>query len=474
MKLLKQSIVLTFSKGIRAVATLIFTMYVARAFSKFEFGTYKQIMLIANIFVGILPMGIPLTVSYYYKNLKSSDINKLISNSIIWLNISSIIASIILILVKVQIGRLVNNVEIVKYIYLLVMYILIIVISSFYENLFICSNSTKSLAIIYLVYSVAYVLFPILVIKTTKNLFYLMIIIDLLECIRVLAMSVFIFRKLNFKFIIDYAFLKKQFLYAVPLGLASIVQVINGYIDNITISKFYSPAEYAVYAVGATDIPLIGIITVSVTSVILPIMSKAYNSDNNKKKMIHIWKEAMVSTSLVIFPIFFILLYYHNGYIEFIFSKQYLDSAKVFVVYLLKFPLAITTFSTILIIIGNNRYILVNTIIIIILNIILNIIFVNIFGFIGPAISNCTVQFIGVYLQLSKIKKSINIKISNLIPYKKLLFLFILAWAICFIVYKTSRLVHLNDISSFFVLGTVSFVLIQGVYYKLGFIKIKR
>lgn len=471
--MLKDSLILTFSKGIRGVLMLIFNMIIARLFTESLYGTYKQVNLIINLITSICIVGIPTTISYFYISSSKKDKEKLIGNTVIILFAISLITSIFIIIFKDNIGLLLNNNNIVNYIQLIAIQVFIMIISSFLENLYISSKNTVILGKIYLVYTIVNFIVLGYITIFTRNLYVLVLFMVIIEFLRSTIMYFVICRIENLKLRFDYDLLYKQIKFALPLGIVGLVQNLNMYIDNLFISNRFNTEEYAAYANAATDIPLVGIITISIASVALPLMSKNYAENNNKKSILSIWGESCEKTAIIMFPIFWIVLLFAKEYIEFIFSSKYIyGSTPIFVIYLMKFPLYFTVFGNVLIVMRQQKYIMINSIIGIILNIILNIIFLNIFGIIGPAISTVITQYLVVYLQLNRVKKQLNIRFNETLPYKKLFKIFLYPIIIVIPIYMLSKIFVISPSLKLIIFGGAMYIGTMFLFIKIKIINV--
>lgn len=469
--MLKDSMILTFSKGIRGIITLIFNMVIARVFSENLLGTYKHIMLIANMLTAICILGIPTTISYFYNSYSKEEKNKFLGNTIVLLSIISIITSIAIIILKNPLSSILNNHQILDFINLIVIYIDIMVVSSFLENLFISSDNSVGLGKIYILYIICNFIMMIISVTVFKSLYLLIFSMMIIEVIRTIVMYLYIKHKEKFVLKTDLSMMCTQIKFALPLGVVALIQNLNMYIDKIFISNRYEPDKFAAFANAATDIPLVGIVTVSIASVILPKMSQVYRQNKDFNTVLDIWKDSCSKTSVIMFPIFWITMLFSVGYIEFIFSEKYIiESTPIFVIYLMKFPLYCTVFGNILIVLGKQKYIMYNSIVGIILNIILNIVLINIIGMKGPALSTVIVQYIVVYLQLRQISKSTSVPISRLMPYKELLLIFIIPGLIAIPLSIISGILGIPQWISLIVMGGLIYILSIYAYYYFNII----
>lgn len=450
---------------------LVFNMVIARVFTENLLGTYKHINLVMNIFSTVCTIGIPTAVSCLYGTYDKGKKNKLVSNTVMLLGGISVLSSIIIILFKRQLVLLLNNPDILLYINILAVYVFIMIISSFLENLYISSEQSVLLGKIYILYAIANFIVMILSVVVFNSLYLLIILIVSVELIRTIVMFFVIKRLENLIFDIDMGMLRPLLKFALPLGIVSIIQTINTYIDNLFISNNYTPDQYAAYANAAMDIPFVGIITVSIAAVILPRMAKEYKKNKNFKGVLEIWGDASKKTAVIMFPIFWIAILFSTGYIQFIFSEKYvISSTPIFIIYLLKFPLYCAVYGNVLVVFGKQKYVMYNSILGIILNIILNEIFINIFGICGPAVSTVIVQYIVVILQLLQISKHSSVRFSKVMPFKDLFKIFVLPSVIAIPMYYLSVLLNIPKWIGLIGFGIIIYFGTMLIYYKFNYI----
>ena len=166
--------------------------------------------------------------------------------------------------------------------------------------------------------------------------------------------------------------------------------------------------------------------------------------------------------ALVMFPIFWILLFYHQEFITLLYSSVYLSGSSIFLIYLLKFPLRFTVFYTPLLISGNQKLLLINTIITVISNIVLGLIFMALFGYLGVAAASVLSCFIGIYLQQKDVCKVFEIPQRELLPYKSILTTFFSSGLTAGAVYAVLSLLPGNQLFHFIAGGIVT-MLICGI-----------
>ena len=145
--------------------------------------------------------------------------------------------------------------------------------------------------------------------------------------------------------------------FSLPLGLATMAGTISMQMDKMIVGFMFSPEEFAVYSLGAIEIPLLAVLTGSITSIMLPEIRKAV-AENNKAEALRLFKMAANKTSLVIFPAMIFLFVCSTPFILMLYGDAYADSVYPFQVYLLKLPYRVVVFGSLLMALGQNLFIL--------------------------------------------------------------------------------------------------------------------
>jgi O-antigen/teichoic acid export membrane protein len=153
--------------------------------------------------------------------------------------------------------------------------------------------------------------------------------------------------------------IRRQIQFSVPLGLASLVGAVAQSLDQVLVSALCPPAVFAVYVSGAMEIPLIGMITGSVTSVVMVDYARFYR-EGRTAEIVALIHRAMVKCGLILFPVMVFLLCMAPELMCLLFGKPYEASAIPFRIYLLLLPVRTLTFGAVLQATGFSRLILIS------------------------------------------------------------------------------------------------------------------
>jgi O-antigen/teichoic acid export membrane protein len=127
---------------------------------------------------------------------------------------------------------------------------------------------------------------------------------------------------------------RQQFRYILPFGIAAIVYSLQMDMHNYVVANSFGPAQYALYAVGTSQIPLIAILRDSVSSVMQARMSKLQH-ENNHSAMLSLLLHAWRTLGLAFIPAFTGLMLLRNDFISVLYTSKYAGSVPIFQVNLL-------------------------------------------------------------------------------------------------------------------------------------------
>ena len=135
----------------------------------------------------------------------------------------------------------------------------------------------------------------------------------------------------------DWAMMRTQLAYALPLGLYGLLWTFQSDLHNYFVSHQFGAAAFALYSMGCFDLPLIGILAESVGAVMIPRMS-LMQRDGQTREMVVVMSRAMRKLAAVYFPIYAMLMIVGREFITMLFTSQYLGSWPIFAVNITLIP----------------------------------------------------------------------------------------------------------------------------------------
>ena len=442
-----KTFIITLGRSIEKIVLLFTTIILSRYLSQSDYGSYRQVLLIAGLIIIIYTFGITHSINYFVPQLNKERQKSFIFQTIIFQICLGFVAAFTLWFGADFIANSFNNIMLKKFLRLFALYPLFILPSMSYPNIFICINKAKLASFVSPILGLIKLFLILLTVLLKFYIEFIFITIILFSVIQFLLIFFLIFKHFyGIKLKLSFENLIEQIKFAAPIGFSSILGIIIVKVDQIMISSFFSVEEYATYSIGTLDIPFINILTASAMAVLTPFLVQQYQ---NKRidLFINKWNNSLLKIGYIIFPVTIFFIFFSKETIILLYSEKYAASALIFKIYLFRLFVKITFFGHILLALGKSKIIFTYTLITLIVNIALNFLFINMFGFIGPAIATVFATFLISLLQLNKISKIMKIKFSQIWPWSKL-FLILLISVICGYISSLIKLLEMNEILS--------------------------
>jgi Membrane protein involved in the export of O-antigen and teichoic acid len=135
--------------------------------------------------------------------------------------------------------------------------------------------------------------------------------------------------------------------YAVPLLLASGISVLGLRFDQFAVAHTLGTAMFAVYAVGAFELPLYSLLKSSSTAALMPEIAAAAKV-NDWSAVLSVWQDLLRKNAAMVLPLSAALVIFAEEFITVLFGTAYRAAAPVFAIFSLLGPLRAVTFGLIL------------------------------------------------------------------------------------------------------------------------------
>ena len=179
--------------------------------------------------------------------------------------------------------------------------------------------------------------------------------------------------------------LRAQLKFGIPLGIAGMLGILTLKLGQVIVSAVCSPEQFAVYANGAFEIPLIAVITGSIIAVITPDLARCVKGGEHGPA-IALWRRAMVKSSTLLLPMMVFLMVWAPDVIVLLFSAKYAASVVPFRILLLAIPLRATSFGAMFLAANRNQLVLYRSLVDLAVAAVLSVVLVQAFGILGGAL----------------------------------------------------------------------------------------
>ena len=268
---------LTITRVLTTIIATLTSMLLARYRTLEEYGTYSQMLIVINLITSIFMLGLPSSLQYFLSRAETTkEKQEFVSVYYTLSTILSFILGLSLMLSANFIAKYFDNPYINSFLYFLALYPWTKITISSIENLLIVYKKTKNLLIIRLVHNILLLglvgLFVVL-----KISFEIYMIVFVLFEVSFTIFDYFIVRKTagSLRPLIIFKMVKSIFKFSIPIGVASIIGMINIEVDKLAISHFFSTEELGIYSACSTELPLT-VVASSISSVALPEIGRAH------------------------------------------------------------------------------------------------------------------------------------------------------------------------------------------------------
>lgn len=466
--MLKKIGFLTFGQGFNILVNLLFLPYMSRALSYEDYGTYGQVVLIIGTLTTFLSFGLPQIINVQFSRTEV-DFKIVLSNNIVLGVLLGFLGVVLLYSFQQPIASFFKN-EGIKSSFLIYSWSLLFAIpfNSFNTYLIYQGKVKQSVwvSIVPNLLKVAGVIAAVHYLHTVESIIYVLLAISIIQFVWCVILA---FEHLSLK--VQRKLMKEQFHQGFPLGLTAIIGVVMLYLDSMMVSNMLGVKEYAIFRNGAFEVPFLGTLYASISTVILPEVAKLWQQ-GKKQEIAELKGKAILNTALLVYPVLGVLIFYSQQLIVWYFGTAYTSSAIIFSVYNLTLIIRVNNYSDVLIAAGKSKSILYANLISVVINGILNYFLILKFQAVGAAFSTVASLFFLASMLLVVNGKLLNNNLSTYLNFKKTSFVLFVSLFSAFVFSYLIPKFLLQSMSKYYILASVltGFVSQYLIYWQFGII----
>jgi O-antigen/teichoic acid export membrane protein len=413
MKFLKNRITnisaLQFIQLLRFSVLFLISIVFARYYTKSQIGEYETLLFVASAVSFFWLRGILQTFMSLLDSQFGGKKSNIYFNVFILLLLFSALTVIFLFVFKGSIEKYLTNSQPIPYFKWLILYLFFSTPSFLIEYLYLALNKPKP------IFTYGFVSYGLQVLALTiPTLLGYSIEIALIGLVMI-SFGRFIFLiTILFKYAeltLSFPFIKKHLKLAYSLIGSTLLSGSGQYIDGIIISKLFNTADFAVFRYGAREFPLVIIMANAFSHAMIPEFTKiSYHQALNKLKT------KSLKLMHLLFPIALLLLISSNLLFPLMFTQNFSQSAKVFNIYSLLIILRLIFPETVLIGRKHTSVFLPVSLMEILVNISLSVVFANIWGLLGIAYATVVANLLERIALIIVVKSKYQTTIKEYIP----------------------------------------------------------
>jgi O-antigen/teichoic acid export membrane protein len=373
--LTKRAVILIACRVMNYSVLILSPIFLVRIFDMRAYGQYREFVIYAMLLSGIIGFGVNPNLLYFIPKHPHKERQSVTSTAMLIL-FTSIVGAVAILLA----GDVIRGRTSYDFVGPLIAYMFFFINLDFFEHYWLGKKRTdyvlyyssarvavRTLAVIIVAYAT----------RDVSSVLRAMIAVEAAKCVLMLVL----FRK-SFTREIDFALVREQLRFIVPLGSAAVITLINSQLANFTISIKMGVERLALYSIGNHQIPVINIIRSSVMDVLFPEMTQTDDAGR-----LSLWRRANVMFCFLIFPVYAVFFYFAPTFIELLFTAQYLAAVPLFRIYMTIILIQCFEMGTPLRAINQNKYYIFGSILTTCINIGFILALFGKIGFITPAIA---------------------------------------------------------------------------------------
>ncbi|MGM9859831.1 MAG: lipopolysaccharide biosynthesis protein [Muribaculaceae bacterium] len=335
--------------------SIVSAMILSRYFDKIEYGTYKQVLYIYSIIVGMFTLGLPKAYSYFLPRSPINEAKSIMRKISRLFYILGFILTLLLFFGSGIIAKILNNPDLSEML-------------KIFSPVPFFLLPTLGLQSILVTYQRSHLMSVYVILTSVANLLFIVLPVLLwgFGCREALI-------GFNIGAIVTFIcalYLKNKpvrgqpndptdqtyldiFKFTLPLFIATIWGTLINATDQFFISHFFGTEVFAEFSNGAMELPFVGMILGSTSAVLTPFFSKKVKEGGDmRKEILPVWNSAFAKSAMLIYPITIFCLFEAKEIMTLMYGELYANSADFFRIKLFTYFIKIITFYSIIVALG--------------------------------------------------------------------------------------------------------------------------
>lgn len=309
-----------------------------RVFAPEEFGLYKQLFLIQGTFAAMLTLGLPASL-FYFVPRHPDERHLYLSQTLFVLLAVGLACGLALVAFRSQVASGINNPAAETYLPYVALLVLTSLATSTLETTMVATNDVKLAAGIIplselaksgLIVGGALLWGDLRLVVAAACAWGLMRLGFLTGYLRA-AHGLRWLRPGEYR-------LGPQLRYSCPLGGARILRTLSETLPHYVVSYVFTPTLFAVYAIGAHQLPFVTMAAESVSDVTLVRLTRLWQ-ERNLRAALALIHRSVTKLALLLFPLSVLLFVVSPSLIVLLYTERFAASIPIFQIFLLAIPL---------------------------------------------------------------------------------------------------------------------------------------
>lgn len=463
-------LLLTIAQGVNYVLLFLFTPYLSRSLEKNIYGSYSQVLMIAELVSLLFSLAILQIAMMLFSNLEKKFEDSL-KTIIVFVLGGGFLGAIFCFIFSYFAPTLFDNELLGNWLKIFSISIIGTKLNTVLNQALIKVNRASFLMRLVISSNFIKLCLALVAIHVFHSVVLLLIVYALEPIISCLIQLFLLFKLKYLDGRFDKEILREIWTIGIPLYVVDILGHSYTYIAGFIISTHWGETSYADYRIGSVELPLIGTIYATISTIFMADMSAQIQNKNyltvaaTKRKIIS-------TTAVVLFPVAIFFIFFSKEFITIVYSGKYTESYKIFIVFSMALLIRFQDYTDILILLRKSKYVLLSFVVFVISNIVLNLTLSIWLGIVGCAIATIGSVYILAFMQLHITIKQLKVRYQDYIDFIKLFKILFISVVVIGLVKLAFTYTSINFIFTFIIGGILTLPFLFFFFIKNKYIDI--
>lgn len=407
---------LIIARAVVAVTSAALPLVLARTFTPRDYGTYKQLFLVAQTLYFVLQLGVPQSLYFFIPRVEQR--RPYLIDALLFLTAMGLFAAIAVMAGAPRIATWLHNPSFPRYAPAVSIYLLGVLCSVPLEVSLTAQGHTRAASAVYLGSEVVRAAAMTLPAALGLGLSGVMDGVAVFGILRLAATWAVVPRGATGPWMSRPA-LREQLRYALPFGAAVALAVPQGYFHQYVVAAHVDPSAFALYAVGVFQLPVIDLIYTP-TSEVLMVGLGELERDGRHRESPGMFRGAVSRLGYAFFPLAIFLVVAAPQVIGTLFTNRYLAAVPIYRVGVCSALLAILPLEGALRARGETWQILAGSIVKAVATVPAVLVGVSRFGMVGAVGAWLVSEILGKAVLLARLPRALGARMALLLPWPEL------------------------------------------------------
>jgi O-antigen/teichoic acid export membrane protein len=414
----RPALLLMAGRALASAATLLIPLTVVRVFDQTEYGTYKQLFLIAVTLHSVALLGLSDSL-YYFIPRDPVRCGRYVANALAGLALAGTACLAMLYGARQAVTDAMHNPALADHLGAVGAFLLFTLAATVLEIVLIARKRYSRASSAYVLSDVVRAVFFVSPVLLWPGLHGLMLGAVVFSALRLVAALHLLKRELGAELRLDLHLVPAQLAYAVPFALYVLVEIAQATYHQYAVSWSFDAATFALYSVGCFQIPLVDFLANPASSVMMVRMSEEMR-EGRPTQALGIWLDITRKLALCFFPMVALLMATSREVMTVLFTERYAASAPIFALWVTSIALSVVQTDGVMRVLAQVPFLFVVNLVRLALIVALIQPLMAAFGLLGPVLVTLLAMTVAKALHLLRMKRLMSLPVRDILPWRAL------------------------------------------------------